>query len=65
MARTGHLGDYLWELPISPAGSHFLMGHGPSCGPCLDKGPRDKAGGRSPGGKGLWQFLRGPEVSRK
>ena len=51
--------------PISPAGSHFLLRSGLSCGPCLDKGPRDKAGGRRPGGNRLWQLLQGPEGSRR
>lgn len=34
-------------VPISPSGPHLLMRPGHSCGPCMDKGPRDKAGGRS------------------
>lgn len=49
---------------INPAGPHLLMRPGHSCGPCLDKGPRDKAGGRQPGGKRLWQLLWGPGGSR-
>lgn len=65
VANAGLLGDYPWDLPISLAGSHFLMRPGRSCGPCLDKGPRDKAGGRGLGGKGLWQLLRVPKGSRK
>lgn len=34
-------GTVLGTAPISPAGPHLLLRLGLSCGPCLNKGPRE------------------------